>query len=95
MMAVKEVDRLARDSKITVMLSPKIKDVLQVYAESAGLTTSALCAFILGDFVRREEQILAPMTASVQSSLAEYLRGASAKWEQASEAALDTGKASG
>lgn len=77
---------MARTTRMNIMVDAKIKHAMQVYADQMGLTLSALCAYVLGDFVRREEAILAPMMQQANDALMQHLKVA---LSAESEASLD------
>ena len=56
-------NKMARDIKVSFKLARDKKYLLQQYAESYGVTMSALCAFIVGQWLYNQEKVATSETA--------------------------------
>ena len=52
---------MARQDRVSIMLETAIKERFHYYAESMGLTDSALGAFLLGQWVFAQDRVNGPM----------------------------------
>lgn len=52
---------MARQARINIMLEDHVRERLEVYAKSQGLTLSALGAFILGQYVYQQDMVMTVM----------------------------------
>jgi hypothetical protein len=48
---------MARTARVNIMVDDSIKERIEIYASRMGLTSSALGAFILGQWVAQQEHI--------------------------------------
>lgn len=54
-----------REAKLAIRLNETIKDRLQEYAESYGLSMSQLAAFIIGSWISNQERIAKPLIEQI------------------------------
>lgn len=65
---------MARDIRVGFKLSEEKKELLQQYADSYGVTMSALCAFIIGQWLYNQEKFTKPIFESVGEIVREAVR---------------------
>lgn len=70
----KGVFEMARDVRVAFKLAEDKKELLQRYAESYGVTMSALCAFIIGQWLYNQEKVAKPIIESVGEVVREVVR---------------------
>lgn len=59
--------REARESRVNVMVAPSVRDRIEFYSSGMGLSMSALCSFIISDYVFRQDLVLNQMLSSLNS----------------------------
>lgn len=64
-MEKEECTIMARVNRIVVMVDDEIKQELTKMAQGMGLTTSALCAYVLGQFIYQQKTFVFPMLKEV------------------------------
>jgi antitoxin component of RelBE/YafQ-DinJ toxin-antitoxin module len=67
---------MARDSRLSIMVDERVKIRIGEMADSMGLTTSALCAFVLGQYVAQQETLIRPMLDKLGHQMAEIAMAA-------------------
>lgn len=66
--------KMARDIRVAFKLAEDKKVLLQQYADSYGVTMSALCALIVGQWLYQQEKIAKPIIDSVSDVVKEAVR---------------------
>lgn len=64
---------MARTDNLRIKVDSKIKYALDVYADQIGVTTSALCAYVLGQFVHQQNSVVAPLLDTVRNQVSDVL----------------------
>ena len=70
---------MARDERMVIRLSSNMKQAVNEEADRLGLTTSALVAYIVGQWVDQKRRIVGPMSDEVARLLALTLQGQNPK----------------
>nr|AHB19300.1 hypothetical protein [Geobacillus sp. 1121] len=65
---------MARDVRVAFKLAEDKKELLQQYADSYGITMSALCALIVGQWLHQQENVAKPILNSVTEVVRETVR---------------------
>lgn len=65
---------MARNSTLHIAVREDIKRELQDYAESYGITVSALGAFIIGQWLYSQKRLVGPVLDVFQSEIPERIR---------------------
>jgi hypothetical protein len=65
---------MARDERIIVRLQTDKKQYLQSLAEGYGITMSALCAFVLGQWLNTQQVVVMPMIDKMTSTFDEEMK---------------------
>lgn len=65
---------MARDIRISFKIAEDKKELLQKYADSYGVTMSALCALIIGQWLHQQEKIMNPLAESMKELFEQVLR---------------------
>ncbi len=65
---------MARNSTLHIAVKEDIKRELQHYAERYGITTSALGAFIIGQWIYSQKKYVGPVLDMFQSEIREKIR---------------------
>ena len=68
------IDKMARDIRVAFKLAEDRKELLQNYADSYGVTMSALCAFVIGQWLYQQENVAKPIFESVSEIVREAIR---------------------
>ena len=58
-----------REDKIMIRINGEIKERFSTYCDEYGMTMSAMAAYLIGSFVRQQDQVTAPMIAALQESM--------------------------
>lgn len=66
--------KMARDIRVAFKLAEDKKVLLQQYADSYGITMSALCAMVIGQWLYQQEKIAKPIIDSVSEVVKEAVR---------------------
>lgn len=66
---------MARDMRVAFKLSETKKEELEAYAESYGVTMSALCALIVGQWLHQQNKVINPMIQAVNEVVTKQLEG--------------------
>lgn len=66
---------MARDMRVAFKLSETKKEELEKYAESYGVTMSALCALIIGQWLHQQNKVVNPMIQAVNEVITKHLEG--------------------
>lgn len=69
----KELSVLARQDRVSIMLETAIKERFHYYAESMGLTDSALGAFLVGQWVFQQDRVNGPVLEAIKTQMTEVL----------------------
>lgn len=67
---------MARDERVSFKLSPEKKVELERIAEEYGVTMSALCAFIVGQWLYQQTKVISPMVQGLAAVLKQQLESA-------------------
>lgn len=65
---------MARDNRVAFKMTDEKRDELQAYADSYGVTMSALCALIVGQWLHNQNQVINPIVESMGQVLREQLK---------------------
>lgn len=65
---------MARDARIVIMIDEKIKNRLIEMADQMGMTLSGLGSYILGHYVKQQDEIVKPMTEKIVKQMMEMTR---------------------
>lgn len=65
---------MARDIRVAFKMNEDKKNELQAYADSYGVTMSALCALIIGQWLHNQTQVINPMVEGMGQVLREQLQ---------------------
>jgi len=65
---------MARDCKVMIRLHEDVKNELQVCAEEYGLSMSAFGAFVLGEYLRNQKKVQAPIIDSLKTGMLEAMK---------------------
>ena len=52
---------LAREARVNVMIEPYTRERLEFYSKGMGLSMSALCAYVLSDYVFKQDLVINQM----------------------------------
>lgn len=66
---------MARDMRVAFKLSETKKEELEAYAESYGVTMSALCALIVGQWLHQQNKVINPMIQVMNEVVTKQLEG--------------------
>lgn len=58
-----------REDKIMIRINGEIKERFSNYCDEYGMTMSAMAAYLIGSFVRQQDQVNAPMMAALKDSM--------------------------
>lgn len=64
---------MARDIRVAFKLSEEKKHELEHYANSYGVTMSALCALIVGQWLHQQNKIVNPIVEAMSQTLQQQL----------------------
>jgi predicted transcriptional regulator len=65
---------MARDCKVMIRLSEDVKNDLQIFAEEYGLSMSAFAAFVIGQYLRNQKKVQAPLIDSLKIGMLEVMK---------------------
>jgi antitoxin component of RelBE/YafQ-DinJ toxin-antitoxin module len=65
---------MGRDIRVAFKMNEEKKEELQAYADSYGVTMSALCALIVGQWLHNQNQVINPIVESMGQVLREQLK---------------------
>lgn len=65
---------MARDIRVAFKLSEEKKQELEEYANSYGVTTSALCALIIGQWLHQQEKVQKPLVQAITNALEQEMK---------------------
>lgn len=58
-----------REDKIMVRINGDIKERFSKYCDEYGMTMSAMSAYLIGSFVRQQDQVTAPMLEALKETM--------------------------
>jgi len=65
---------MARDAKVMIRLHEDVKNELQASAEEYGLSMSAFGAFVIGQYLRNQKKVQAPLIDSLKTGMLEAMK---------------------
>lgn len=65
---------MARDVRVAFKLSDEKKQELEEYANSYGVTMSALCALIVGQWLHQQEKVQKPLVQAITNALEQQMK---------------------
>lgn len=65
---------MARDIRVAFKLSDEKKAELEQYADSYGVTMSALCALIIGQWLHQQEKVHKPLVQAITNALEQEMK---------------------
>lgn len=60
---------MSRSARVTAMVDDSIKRELETIAAGMGLTLSGLAAYVLGQYVWQQREVVRPMLGRIQSAV--------------------------
>lgn len=73
---------MSRTERIAVKMNDGKKQLLESYADSMGLSVSALSAYIIGEWLHRQETMVKPMMNSIEEMVSDQLKLAMSEHEE-------------
>lgn len=64
---------MARDMRVAFKLSEEKKEELEEFANSYGVTMSALCALIIGQWLHQQKKVINPMVQAITEAMTTQL----------------------
>jgi hypothetical protein len=60
---------VARDSRVSFLVDDFVADRIDVLARQMGLTKSALCAYVMGNYVYMQDRVMVQMLDAIGGSI--------------------------
>lgn len=77
---------MAREATVVVRMDSEVKERFQNHAAELGITMSALAAFIIGSWMKQQENVVKPMNEMVISGMMDMFKAEmKAQYEEAFE----------
>jgi hypothetical protein len=65
--------RMARDERVAFKLAEEKKKELEGFADSYGVSTSALCALIIGQWLHQQNNVVNPMVQALTHAMEQQI----------------------
>ena len=66
--------KMGRDIRVSFKMTEERKDDLQDFADSYGVTMSALCALIIGQWLHQQKNVVNPMVRTMMDAMEKQMQ---------------------